>query len=129
VFSLDWGVSTSYWQSKGRGTGLNNPSKEDFFTLSVFPVARFTVLHTKPFDAYFYYSVAGPTYISKVMIDGQNTGKHFTFQDNMGTGIYFGEKRNLNAELMIGHYSNGNLFPHNDAVKVPLTLKVGYNFN
>jgi len=47
----------------------------------------------------------------------------------MGTGIYFGEKRNLNAELMIGHYSNGNLFPHNDAVKVPLTLKVGYNLN
>jgi len=129
VFSLDWGVSTSYWQSKGRGTGLSNPNKQDFFTLSVFPVARFTVLHTKPFDAYFYYSVAGPTYISKVMIDGQNTGKHFTFQDNMGTGIYFGEKRNLNAELMIGHYSNGNLFPHNDAVKVPLTLKVGYNLN
>lgn len=129
VFSLDWGVSTSYWQSKGKGTGLSNPNKQDFFTLSVFPVARFTVLHTKPFDAYFYYSVAGPTYISKVMIDGENTGKHFTFQDNMGAGIYFGEKRNLNAEIMLGHYSNGNLFPNNDAVKVPLTLKVGYNLN
>jgi opacity protein-like surface antigen len=129
VFSLDWGVSTSYWQSKGIGTGLSNPNKQDFFTLSVFPVARFTVLHTKPLDAYFYYSVAGPTYISKIMIDGENTGKHFTFQDNMGAGIYFGEKRNLNAEIMIGHYSNGNLFPHNDAVKVPLTLKVGYNLN
>src|SRR5665647_913772 len=101
VFSLDWGVSSSYWQSQGRGTGLSNPNKQDFFTLSVFPVARFTVLHTKPFDAYFYYSVAGPTYISKIMIDGQNTGKHFTFQDNMGTGIYFGEKRNLNAEIML----------------------------
>jgi len=129
VFSLDWGVSTSYWQSKGIGTGLSNPNKQDFFTLSVFPVARFTVLHTKPLDAYFYYSVAGPTYISKIMIDGENTGKHFTFQDNMGVGIYFGEKRNLNAEIMLGHYSNGNLFPNNDAVKVPLTLKVGYNLN
>lgn len=127
VFSLDWGVSSSYWQSKGKGTGLSNPNKQDFFTLSIFPVVRFTVLHTKPFDAYFYYSLAGPTYISKIMIDGQDTGKHFTFQDNMGTGIYFGEKRNLNAEIMIGHYSNGNLFPHNDAVKVPLTLKIGYN--
>ena len=127
VFSLDWGISSSYWQSKGFGSGLSNPNKQDFFTISVFPVIRFTLLHTKPLDAYFYYSIAGPTYISRTIIDSENTGKHFTFQDNMGAGIHFGKNRNYNAELMIGHYSNGNVFPNNDAVKVPLTFKIGYN--
>lgn len=128
IFALDWGVSGSVWESKGVGAGRSNPAKESFFTLSVFPQLRFNVLHTKPMDAYFYYSVAGPTYISKAIIDKVETGEHFTFQDNMGAGIFFGEKRNLNAEIKIGHYSNGNVFPLNGAVKIPLSLNVGYAF-
>lgn len=128
VFALDWGVSASSWQTKGVGSGLNNPNKETFFTLSVFPVLRFNFLRTKPLDAYFYYSVAGPTYISKTIIDGNDTGKHFTFQDTMGAGLFFGEKRNWNAEMKIGHYSNGNIFPVNAAVKIPLSINFGYAF-
>ena len=127
-FALDWGVTAATWRTKGIGTGLSNPNKEDFFTLSVFPVARFNFLHTKPLDAYFFYSVAGPTYISKKIIDGNDTGEHFTFQDNMGIGAFFGEKRNWNAEVKISHYSNGNVYPQNAAVKVPLSLNVGYAF-
>ena len=128
VFALDWGVSASSWQSKGIGSSLSNPNKETFFTLSVFPVLRFNFLHTKPLDAYFYYSVAGPTYISKIIIDSKDTGEHFTFQDNMGLGMFFGESRKWNAELKIGHYSNGNIFPLNAAVKVPLSVNFGYAF-
>jgi opacity protein-like surface antigen len=120
IFSLDWGANLSYWQS--------NEKKEDFFTLSIFPVLRWTLIHTKPADLYFYYSVAGPTYISKAMVDGKDLGKHFTFQDNMGTGIFFGNSRNLNAEIKIGHYSNGDIFPGNEGVKIPLTLNLGYTF-
>jgi hypothetical protein len=72
--------------------------------------------------------VAAPTFISKKIIDGYDTGEKFTFMDNMGAGIFFGENRRYNAELKIGHYSNGNVFPHNDAVKIPLSLNVGYVF-
>ncbi|HEY5511535.1 MAG TPA: acyloxyacyl hydrolase [Prolixibacteraceae bacterium] len=128
VFSLDIGASTSIWQTKGPGSGLNNPNKERFFTFSIFPVIRFTYLHTKILDAYFYYSVAGPTYISKQMIDGRDMGGKFTFQDNMGTGTFFGEHRNMNAEIKIGHYSNGNVYPSNDSAKVPLTFMLGWAF-
>ncbi|MDR3651966.1 MAG: acyloxyacyl hydrolase [Paludibacter sp.] len=128
VFALDWGVSASGWQTKGVGSGLSNPNKQSFFTLSVFPVLRFNFLHTQPLDAYFYYSVAGPTYISKIIIDGNDTGQHFTFQDNMGVGMFFGENRNWNAEIKIGHYSNGNIFSQNAAVKIPLSLNFGYAF-
>ena len=120
VFSLDWGASAGVYQS--------NEKKDNFFTLSLFPVLRFTFLHTKPFDAYFYYSVAGPTFISKIVIDDHQTGAHFTFQDNMGTGVFFGKTRKYNAEIKIGHYSNGNIYPHNEAVKIPLSLHLGYTF-
>lgn len=126
LFALDWGVSASSWETKGIGSGKSNPNKQTFYTLSAFPVLRFNFLHTQPMDAYFYYSVAGPTYISKTILDGSDTGEHFTFQDTMGVGIFFGEKRNFNAEIKIGHYSNGNVFPKNEAVKIPLSLNVGY---
>lgn len=120
LFSLDWGTSVSFWQSK-----IN---KDKFYTISVFPLFRFTFLRTNPADLYFYYSVAGPTFISKATIDNVNTGKHFTFQDLMGIGTFAGKKRNINAEVRIGHYSNGNIFPYNEGVKIPLTFNLGYTF-
>ena len=120
VFSFDWGISSSFWKSNKLG---NN-----FFTLSIFPVLRFNVIHSKPADYYFYYSIAGPTYISKTIIDGQNTGHHFTFQDLLGIGTFMGKQRKINAEIRIGHYSNGNIFPNNDGVKMPLTFCAGYSF-
>jgi hypothetical protein len=120
LFSLDWGTSFSFFKS--------NRDKDEFFALSIFPLFRFTFLHTKPADLYFYYSVAGPTFISKTMIDNVNTGKKFTFQDLMGLGIFAGTNRQVNAEVRIGHYSNGNIFPDNEGVKVPLTFNVGFTF-
>jgi hypothetical protein len=127
VFALDWGVNASVWETSGMH-GSQNLAQQKFFTFSVFPVFRLNYLHTKDFYAYFYYTVAAPTFISAKKIDGFNTGEHFTFMDNMGTGIFFGEKRNLNLELKIGHYSNGNIFPNNDAVKIPLSINIGHTF-
>jgi hypothetical protein len=119
VFSLDWGTGLSYWQSK--------KNKQKFFTLSVYPLFRFTALRWKPFDLYFNYSVAGPAFISKTIIDGKNTGEKFTFQDFMGMGIFTGTKRKVNAEIRIAHYSNGNLFPQNNGIMIPLTFTLGYS--
>lgn len=118
VFSFDWGVSASFWKSRVQ--------QNSFFTLSAFPILRFNIIRSKQADLYFYYSIAGPTYISKNIIDGNNTGKHFTFQDLLGIGSFIGKNRNINAEIRIGHYSNGNIFPDNDGVKVPLTFCLGY---
>jgi hypothetical protein len=120
VFSLDWGAGFSFWQSK--------KNKAEFYTVSLYPVFRFTALRLKSTDLYFNYSVAGPAFISKIIIDGKNTGKKFTFQDFMGMGIFTGKKRKLNAEIRIGHYSNGNLFPQNNGIMIPLTFSFGYCF-
>jgi opacity protein-like surface antigen len=120
IFSLDVGSSFGYWKSD-----LND---DDFFTISAFPVFRLTFLHSKPADIFFQYSIAGPSYISRIRIDDHDIGEHFTFQDFMGVGVFFGAKRNFTAEMNLNHYSNGNIFPHNDAVKVPLSFSFGYCF-
>jgi opacity protein-like surface antigen len=119
-FSLDVGTSFGYWKS--------DKNEDEFFTISAFPVFRLTFLRTKPADLYFQYSIAGPSYISRITIDDKDIGEHFTFQDFMGVGVFLGSKRNFNAEINLNHYSNGNIFPHNDAVKVPLSFSIGYCF-
>ncbi|GAB4285622.1 MAG: hypothetical protein Kow0068_11060 [Marinilabiliales bacterium] len=119
-FAFDWGLSFSYWNSSVENT--------KFITISTFPVFRFILIRTKPVDFYINYSLAGPSYISGLNIDGFDTGPQFTFQDFMGIGWYFGNKRNYNIEIRIAHYSNGNLFPQNEGVKIPLTFNAGYCF-
>ena len=83
VFALGFGASTSVWRSQG--------DRVKFFTLSAYPVLRFTLVRTKPADFYVCYSLAGPTYISRSIIDGLDTGRHFTFQDFIGMGVFAGK--------------------------------------
>jgi hypothetical protein len=94
----------------------------------VLSALRWTFLRTAPVDMYFVYSLAGPTYISETVLDGLDTGRHFTFQDFMGVGFFIGKARRLNAGVKINHYSNGNIFTQNAGVKIPLTFSFGYTF-
>jgi hypothetical protein len=120
LFSLDLGTSASYWRSKD--------ARETFATLSVYPLLRFTVVRARSADFFVCYSLAGPTYISKRLIDGRDTGSRFTFQDFIGIGTFIGRQRRVSTGLKINHYSNGNIFTRNAGIKVPLTVTVGYTF-
>ena len=120
IFSFDWGISASFWQS--------SINKTNVFTLAIFPAVKFWFLHSRPIDIYFVYSVAGPAFISQKVVDGINSGEHFTFQDFLGIGSFFGDSRRINFELRIEHFSNGNLFPANDGYAIPLTFILGYAF-
>jgi len=119
-FSLDWGADVASWQSRQSG--------ERFYTASLYPVFRFTVVRTKPLEFYLSYSLAGPTWITRTAIDGQDTGRHFTFQDFMGAGVFVGRNRRIAADVRISHYSNGNLFPENAGVTIPLGFYLGSTF-
>ena len=120
VFALDVGASAGFYKTR--------QNDERFFTLSAYPLFRFIFLRARRADMYFAYSLAGPTYISKIVLDGLDTGRHFTFQDFMGIGWFIGGERNLNIGVKINHYSNGNIFTQNAGVKIPLTFSVGYAF-
>ncbi len=119
-FALDWGASVSSWKSR--------KTDERFYTASVYPVARFIAVRTNPLELYFSYSLAGPALITRTSIDGEATGKAFTFQDFMSAGIFLGKKRRVSAEVRIAHYSNGNLFPQNPGVTIPLGFYLGTSF-
>jgi hypothetical protein len=120
VFAFDLGASASRWLSDGDSDG--------FATLSGYPMFRFFFVRSHRGDFYFNYSLAGPTFISQSVIDEEDTGARFTFQDFMGFGALLGRDHRFNAEIGIKHYSNGNLFPTNRSVKVPLTFSIGYTF-
>jgi hypothetical protein len=120
VFSLDWGASVGHWRSAH--------DLQQFYTVSLFPLVRFTPVRSDVGSLYFAYSVAGPTWISKTQFDGRDTGRKFTFQDSMGLGAYLGRNRSFNLEVRVTHYSNGNLFPRNAGVSVPLAFNIGHSF-
>lgn len=119
LFSLEWGVSISQFNT------LNNTS---VFALSIFPMMRFFIYRASKFDSYINYSIIGPTFLTQSNIDGYNTGPKITYQDFMGFGVYFGKQRKYNFELRIMHYSNGNIFPENDGVDVPVMFTFGKSF-
>jgi hypothetical protein len=126
-FAIDWGIHAARWSPVP--LILNGQEiQENFYTLSVYPVFRLNFLQTTPADLYFFYSVAGPGFISRSTIHEVDLGEQFIFTDTMGFGAFAGKKRRLALELRIGHYSNGNMFPSNSGVKVPLTLLVGTTF-
>jgi len=121
VFAMDWAVHTGIWKSRDQ--------KENLFTVSLNPVFRFNAIRTKTTDIFFEYSVAGPTYIYKTNVDNVPLGRKFTFHDFMGIGVFTGKNKKLHAGIRIAHYSNGNIFPENDGVKIPLTFNLGYVLN
>lgn len=120
LFSLGYGVSVGAWKTREQD--------QNFWTLSVYPVLRFTVVRSRAADFYLMHSMAGPTFISRTIMDGHDTGKRFTFQDFMGAGLFLGSRRQTHIALKINHYSNGNIFPQNAGVKIPLTLVIGRTF-
>jgi opacity protein-like surface antigen len=120
VFGFDVGGSAGFWRSREQS--------EWFHTLSIYPLFRFTFLRTRPADVYFAYSLVGPTYISKSLLDGRATGNAFTFQDFMAFGVFVGPRRHVNLGVKINHYSNGNIQTENAGVKIPYTFNIGYTF-
>jgi hypothetical protein len=120
LFALDLGTSASHWRSR--------TDRDRFYTLSAYPLFRFTFLRTRSADVYAVYSLAGPTYISRSFIDGRDTGNRFTFQDFMGAGVFVGRRRNITLGVKINHYSNGNIFTENAGVKIPITVTTGITF-
>ena len=119
-FALDWGAGVSSWKSRKKG--------ERFYTTSVYPVFRVSVVRTNFLEFYLGYSLAGPSLITRTTIDADETGRRFTFQDFMSAGVFLGRNRRVTAEVRIAHYSNGNLFPQNAGVTIPPGFYLGSTF-
>lgn len=120
-FSLDLGASYGYW--------VSSQYAQSFSTVTFFPEIKIWLWRSSRADLYFTYSLAGPTLISRYEIDKHLTGTNFTFQDFLGVGVFLGKKKHFNLNLQLMHFSNGNLFPDNPGVDVPLMVGIGYAFD
>ena len=119
-FSLDWGVNLSRWVSK--------KNAEVFYGMSLFPAVKFWPIRSNKIDFYLTLGIAGPTYLSKKIIDDCDTGEHFTFYDFLGLGAFIGKNKRLNVNVQVAHYSNGNIFTENAGIRIPMIISIGYAF-
>ena len=119
-FSFDWGASAQ------RVVGSMN--RQVIYGLTIYPDVRFWFLRCNWVDMYLTVSVAAPTYISRRFLGGRNLGAHFTFYDYAGLGAFLGTSKRVDIGLQVGHYSNGNIFPQNPGIEIPLTVHLGVAF-
>lgn len=118
-FSIYYGASGSRWVRLG----------QPLYILSAQISFRFWFFHTRCFSPYLLYSVAGPSIMSRRIINGTiNLGSHFIWQDILGVGVMLGEQHRFNLEAELVHYSNGDFFTHNPGLGVPIVFNLGYSF-
>lgn len=121
MFSFYWGVSVSTYHSKDYNESIQ--------AFSVFPLIRLWFIRSDDIDLYFNYSAAGPTFLTRHDIDHRDLGSNFIFQDMMGLGAVLGKNKQVDLNVGMGHYSNGNLFPRNPGFDIPITISLGYAFS
>ena len=120
-FAFDLGASGARWHAP--------KSSEHLASVSLYPLLRFFLIRTRSADLHVYYSLAGPTILSRADLNGVPLGTNrFSFQDLMGVSVLAGRTRNVLIGVGLGHYSNGNLFPINAGVAIPLAISLGYAF-
>lgn len=101
---------------------------DSIVALTAFFAMRFWLFRSTNFNPYIIYSIAEPTILSNNHFGHANLGKNFLFQDTLGVGAAFGAKQNINFEATLVHYSNGDIFPQNSGLDVPIVLSLGYSF-
>lgn len=117
-FSVNLGLSLAGWQS----------DNQDLWVFSGFFELRWWLFRTATFNPYLFYSLAGPSLMTRDYFAGSKLGSYFTFQDYLGAGVMLGKNHHLTIEAKVIHYSNGDLAQYNKGLQVPFVIAVGYLF-
>lgn len=117
-FSIMAGASSAYW----------NSGSSNLVTLSALLEFRFWLTLTPSWRVYLLYSVAAPTVMSNRRFAKAFFSSNFLFQDMLGLGMQFGKNHHWHLQAIIVHYSNGDIFPINSGIQVPLMISLGYSF-
>ena len=116
-FSINGGLSYSYWQRKG----------EYLFDAAIYPQLRFWLYMDSRFSPYLLLSV-GPSGMSTSNFAGDQLGSKFAFQDILGICTRVGGQKAVDFCGKFQHYSNAGLGMPNHGFDVPLLFSLGYNF-
>ena len=118
-FSINVGANFAWWSDKSQIQ----------LALAGYFVFRFWLFRTQTFNPYIEWSIAGPSIISRRFFNNHNLGSRFIFQDFLGIGAVVGRAQHIVISFKMVHYSNGDLFMHNDGFNVPIVLSIGFVFN
>ncbi len=102
-----------------------NMPNHELNIIAVTPILRY-YFATNPYFSPFFNVGIGPSYLSKTVIDNQQLGMHFAFQDQVGLGATVGKTQALSILFSAFHYSNGSLGAHNSGITVPMMLTAEY---
>lgn len=117
-FSINLGASVSQWRRHS----------QTIYAFSAFVMFRFWLFRSGNFQPYILYSIAGPTFLTKNHFGPANLGKKFLWQDILGVGTQIGKTHAINVDVMVVHYSNGDIFYQNTGFGVPIIVSLGYSF-
>jgi len=118
-FSVNFGTSFSWWSMQSQ------IQLAATFLIDL----RVWLFHTNSFNPYITWSIAAPTLLSRRLFGQSNLSERFIFQDFLGIGVQIGTRHVFDISLKLYHYSNGDLFLHNDGFGVPSVLSLGYVFD
>ena len=116
-FSLYAGVSSGLMKTI-------HPVMDDVYVLSSYLLARFYLINRPSFKTYILYSPAGPSMLSKNQFATTGFSNLFVFQNQFGIGWELDKNAKIGCFLKMYHYSNGDLFPVNGGIDIPLVFGV-----
>lgn len=123
--------SRSYRQHFLLGVSLTQittdaPTNKTVSAISLYPQLNLYLDKKSLGQPFFFVRALGPSYISNNSLGARDQDHHFSFQAQVGAGIYL--KNGGIVMLSFKHFSNSNIFEKNDGFDLPAVLSVGKRF-
>lgn len=112
-FSGFWDYNAAYWNTDGDPAGFN----KNIAVVSVAPLLRLTFTPEQTIRPYIEGGI-GFAALTRSHLGHRDLGAAWSFQDLIGFGLEWGEKRTLRASYHYLHYSNASIVPPNEGIDV-----------
>ena len=109
--------------------GNNGESHRNIFAFGLNPVFR--LQKETPFAigiTPFFEASVGVAGLSEKYMGKRSLGAKWSFEDLLGFGFSFGQRRNYDLSFHYLHYSNANICPPNNGIDVKLLVTLTYHF-
>ena len=115
-----FGVSATY-------LAADSDDNEEIWAISLYPQLTLYAPIKEYGQPYFFVRALGPSYISSNSLGNRQQAEHFSFQAQVGVGLYIptASDEKIIAAVSFKHFSNANIFSENDGIDLPVMLNLG----
>ncbi|MCG8316767.1 MAG: acyloxyacyl hydrolase [Pseudomonadales bacterium] len=115
-----FGISATY-------LAADSEENDEIWAISLYPQLTLYAPTKEYGQPYFFVRALGPSYISSNNLGNRQQAEHFSFQAQVGVGLYIptrGDEKII-AAVSFKHFSNANIFSENDGIDLPVMLNLG----